>query len=152
MQKPNTVTHVFKGVLKDNTTNIYKKVTLTTELIIVLENGNELTCNDINYTKSLLRDGISPQFRSNWQPNEEWVIDEIKTSSFPVEYFDYPVKEVYTQYYIKLTDQINNTETEIIASQKDVTEKWLNAKSKVKNDIVDCSNNSFEFRKFIKYK
>ncbi|MFC5978173.1 hypothetical protein [Flavobacterium salmonis] len=50
---------------------------------------------------------------------------------------------------MKLIDQINNTETEIMTSQKDVTEKWLNAKSKVKNNVVDCSNNSFEFTKFI---
>ncbi|CAD0003354.1 hypothetical protein FLAT13_01637 [Flavobacterium salmonis] len=54
-----------------------------------------------------------------------------------------------SQYYMKLIDQINNTETEIMTSQKDVTEKWLNAKSKVKNNVVDCSNNSFEFTKFI---
>jgi hypothetical protein len=152
MEKPHTATHVFKGILKNNTTNIYKKAVLTAELIIVLENGNELTCNEINYNKSLLGNGIVPQFRSNWKPNEEWIIDDIKTCTFPIEYFDYPVKEVYTQYYFKLTDQVNNTDTEIMASQRDVTEKWLQAKTKVKNRNVDCSDNSFEFGKFIKNK
>ncbi|PWB21486.1 hypothetical protein [Flavobacterium sp. HTF] len=152
MQKPHTATHVFKGILKNNTQNIYKKVTLKAKLIIVLENGNELTCSDINYTKNLLGDGITPQFRSNWKPNEEWIIDKIKTCTFPVEYLDYPVKEVYTQYYFKLTDQVNNTETEIMASQRDVTEKWFNAKSKVINNSVDCSDNSFEFGKFMRNK
>jgi hypothetical protein len=152
MGKPHTATHVFKGILQNNTTNTYKKTVLTAELIIVLENGNELSCSEINYTKSLLGSGTVPQFRSNWKPNEEWVIDEIETCTFPIEYFDYPVKKVYTQYYFKLTDQVNNTETEIMASERDVTEKWLKAKNKLTNNVVDCSNNALEFKKFIKNK
>ena len=150
MRKPRTVTHAFSGILKNNTSNIYRKVTLTAELIFILENGNKLYCKDINYKKTLLGDGITPCFRSNWKPNEEWAIAKIKTCSFPIEYFDYPVKEVYTQYYFKLTDQINNIETVIMASQRDVTEKWVNAKNKVVNNTVDCSDD--EFNNFLQRK
>jgi hypothetical protein len=146
LQKPNTVVHLFKGTIKNNTPNIYKSVTLTAELIFVLENGKELSCKDISYTRSLLGGSI-PEFRSDWKPNEEWTIGKIETCSFDVEYFDYPVKEVYTQYYMKLEDQINNSEKEIMVSQRDVTEKWLRAKKKATSNIVDCSD--YEINKYI---
>lgn len=146
MQKPRTVTHMFKGILKNNTSNIYKSVTLTAELIFILENGKELSCKDISYTRSLLG-GAIPEFRSNWKPNEEWAIDKIGTCTFDVQYFDYPVKEVYTQYYMRLEDQVNNTEKEIMVSQRDVTQKWIRAKNKVKNNVIDCSD--YDIKKYI---
>lgn len=150
--RPSTVTYTFKGTLKNNTENIYEKAAIRGELILVLENGNELTCNDINYTKNLLGDGIASENRSNWKPNEEWNIDELSSCSFSVEYFDYPVKEIFTQYYINLTDQINNVETDILISQKDVTDKWKIARQKVKNNNYDCSDDVWEIKKFLKLK
>lgn len=149
-QKPYTSAYYFKGKLKNSTENIYKKVSIRGELIFVLENGNELNCSDINITKSLLGDGITPDYRSNWKPNEEWKINELKSCSFSIEYFDYPVKEVFTQYYLQLTDQINNTETEIMISQRDVTDKWKIARKKVRNNNVDCDNDIWKISKFLK--
>lgn len=151
-QKPYTSAYFFKGILKNNTENIYKKISIRGELILVLENGNELNCSDINITKSLLGDGITPDYRSNWKPNEEWKIDELKSCSFSIEYFDYPVKEVFTQYYLQLTDQINNTETEIMISQRDVTDKWKIAQKKVKNNNIDCDDDIRKISKFLKNK
>lgn len=148
-QKPNTSTYVFKGTLKNNTQNTYKGVTFWGELILILENGNELSCSDINYTKSLLGDGIALKYRSNWKPNEEWIIPKIETCNFSVEYFNYPVKEVYTQYFMELEDQINNTKTKILISRRNVIEKWLKAKRKTISGNIDCSDNSVEFNKYI---
>lgn len=149
-QKPNTSTYVFKGTLKNNTQNTYKGVTFWGELILILENGNELSCSDINYAKSLLGDGIALKYKSNWKPNEEWIIPKIETCKFSIEYFDYPVKEVYTQYFMELEDQINNTKTKILISRRDVTKKWMQAKIKVINRSIDCSDNSIEFSQFMK--
>ena len=151
-QKPYTSAYFFKGKLKNNTENIYKKVSIRGELILVLENGNELNCSDINITKSLLGDGIISDYRSNWKPNEEWEIKELKSCNFSIEYFDYPVKEVFTQYYLQLADQINNTETEIMISQRDVTDKWKIAQKKIQNNSVDCDDDIWKVSKFLKHK
>lgn len=150
--KPYMVTYVFKGKINNNTENIYEKAIIRGELILVLKNGNELTCNDINYTKVFGGDGVNPEMRSNWKPNEEWDIEQLKSCSFPIEYFDYPIKEVFTQYYLQLTDQINKTETELLISQSDVTNKWKFAQKKVKNNSVDCGDNAFDLSKFLKTK
>lgn len=150
--KPYVVAYVFKGKINNNTEYIYEKAIIRGELILVLKNGNELTCNDINYTKVFGGDGVNPEIRSNWKPNEEWDIEQLKSCSFPIEYFDYPVKEVFTQYYIQLTDQINKTETELLISQNDVTNKWKFAQKKVKNNSVDCGDKAFDLSKFLKTK
>ncbi|MCZ8330701.1 MAG: hypothetical protein O9282_05255 [Flavobacterium sp.] len=150
--KPYLVTYVFKGKIKNNTENIYEKAFIRGELILVLENGNELTCDDINYTKDFGGDGVNPEIRGNWKPKEEWDIEQLKSCGFPIEYFDYPIKEVFTQYYLQLTDQINNIETEILISQSDVTNKWKLAQKKVKNNSVDCEDKAFDLSKFLKTK
>lgn len=149
---PYVTTYVFKGKIKNNTENIYEKALIRGELILVLKNGNELACNEINYTKNFGGDGVNPEIRSNWKPNEEWDVEQLKSCSFPIEYFDYPVKEVFTQYYLQLTDQINNTEIELLISQRDVTDKWYVAKNKVKKNLVDCNDKAFELSIFLKNK
>lgn len=42
--------------------------------------------------------------RSNMKPNEVWFLCKVSK-----EYFDYPIKEMFTQqFYIEVEDQINN--------------------------------------------
>ena len=150
--KPYVATYVFKGKIKNNTENIYEKAIIRGEMILVLKNGNELTCNDMNYTKVFGGDGVNPEIKRNWKPNEEWNIKQLKSCSFPIEYFDYPAKEVFTLYYLQLTDQINNTEIELLISQRDVTDKWNVAKNKVKKNFADCSDKVFELSNLINKK
>ncbi|EHM7982731.1 hypothetical protein MC916_002609 [Elizabethkingia anophelis] len=146
--KPSTVVYTVKVTLKNNTKNIYQKAFIRGELILVLENGNQLSCTDINYSKSYWG-GVISESKSNWKPNEDWNIDQLESCTFSVEYFDYPVKEVYTQYYLELTDQINNTTEEIMISQRDVTDKWLKAKNKIKIGTADCTDNLKDVSQFL---
>ncbi|MDE5430720.1 hypothetical protein [Elizabethkingia meningoseptica] len=145
---PSTVVYVVKVTLKNNTNNIYQKAFIRGELILVLENGNQLSCTDINYSKAF-GGGIMSKVKSNWKPNEDWNIDQLESCTFSVEYFDYPVKEVYTQYYLELTDQINNTTEEIMVSQRNVTDKWLRAKNKVMKGVTDCTDNLRDVSQFL---
>lgn len=147
--KPTSVVYAFKGTLKNNTKNIYKTSSIRGELILVLENGNQLSCNQISTSAKVFGSDALSKYKYNWKPNEDWVIDELKSCEFSTEYFDYPVKEVFTQYYIKVQDQINNTSEEILVSQRDVTERWLRAKEKAKNNNSDCEDNIFSISKFI---
>ncbi len=146
---PYAVTYAFKGIIKNNTKNIYKKAFIKCELILVLKNGNELNCDKISYTQSLMDDGIYSKVKSNWRPNDQWIIDELQSCTVSKDYFDYPVKEVYTQYYIEVEDQINNQTSDILVSQSDVTEKWNKAKKKIKTGVSDCSDDVWEVPIFI---
>lgn len=146
--KPSTVVYTVKVTLKNNTKNIYQKAFIRGELILVLENGNQLSCTDINYSKSY-GGGVISESKSNWKPNEDWNIDQLESCTFSLEYFDYPVKEVYTQYYLELTDQINNTTEEIMISQRDVMDKWLIAKDKAKKGVSDCTDDIYSVSRFL---
>lgn len=138
--KPHIVKYAFKGIVKNNTLDIYKSVALRCELIFVLENGNELNCNDFNYSKDLLGSGIFSTTRRNWKSNENWEIEEVLSCPFSTEYFDYPVKEVYTQFFIEVENQVNKTNEEILISQRDVTDLWKIAKKKHQNNSPDCKD------------
>jgi hypothetical protein len=149
IQRISTV-YVFKGVLKNNTKNIYKSATVEGEVILVLENGNELSCSSIDSSFDPVLSSIAnSQTKYDWKPNEIWSIDELKSCTIPVEYFNYPVKQVFTQYYIDTKDQINNTSEKILVSQRDVTDRWLKAKDKVENNISDSNDYSFNISKYL---
>lgn len=151
-KSPYAVTYAFKGAIKNNTKNIYKKAFIKCELILVLENGNELNSNKISYTSSLMNNDTDIKVNRNWKPNEEWFIDELQSCKVSKEYFDYPVKQVYTQYYVEVEDQVNNQISDILVSQNDVTEKWNKAKEKIKNDVSDCSDDVWELSSFLSSK
>ena len=150
---PVSTVYVFKGVLKNNTKNIYKSATVEGEVILVLENGNELSCSSIDSSFDPVLSSIAnSQTKYDWKPNEIWSIDELKSCTIPVEYFNYPVKQVFTQYYIHTKDQINNASEKILVSQRDVTDRWFKAKEKIDNNISDCSDYSFEISKYVENK
>lgn len=138
--KPYLVTYSFKGAIKNNTENIYEKAFIRGELVVVLKNGEELTCDKINYSKEMIGSGVFPVSKRNWKPNEEWILLDVESCRFSVEYFDYPIKEVYTQYFLQLTDQIHNSEIELMISKRDVTDRWKIAEKKYRNNISDCTD------------
>lgn len=138
--KPHLVKYAFKGIIKNNTQYIYKSVAIRCELIFVLENGKELTCNDFNYSKDLLGSGVFSTTRRNWKSKENWEIDKVLSCPFSTEYFDYPVKEVFTQFFIEAENQINGTNDEILISQRDVTDLWKIAKKKYQYNSPDCTD------------
>lgn len=150
---PVSTLYVFKGDLKNNTKNIYKSATVEGEVILVLENGNELSCSSIDSSFDPVLSSIAnSQTKYDWKPNEIWSIDELKSCTIPVEYFNYPVKQVFTQYYIDTKDQINNASEKILVSQRDVTDRWLKAKEKVNNNISDSNDYSFNISKYLQNK
>ncbi len=147
---PVSTLYAFKGILKNNTKNIYKSATIEGEVILVLVNGNELNCRSTSDSFDPVLSSIAnSKTKYNWKPNESWVIDELKSCTIPIEYFSYPVKQVFTQYYISTEDQINNTSEKILMSQRDVTDRWLKAKEKVKNNITDSNDYSFNISKYL---
>ncbi|MET3538758.1 hypothetical protein [Chryseobacterium limigenitum] len=150
---PVSTVYVFKGVLKNNTKNIYKSATVEGEVILVLENGNELNCSSIDSSFDPVLSSIAnSQTKYDWKPNEIWSIDELKSCTIPIEYFNYPVKQVFTQYYIDTKDQINNASEKILVSQRDVTDRWLKAKEKIKRGGSDCTDYSFDISKYVESK
>lgn len=146
--KPRTIIKSFRAYIINNTNTIYKKAVLRPEIILELENGKTLSSKDIDYTRSL---GGNPTFelKTNWKPNEEWYIDNLSTCSFSIEYIDYPVKNVYSQYYLEYEDQINGTNNELLVSEKDITKEWKAVIKKVKNKITDSDDSSRNISKFI---
>lgn len=150
---PVSTLYAFKGILKNNTKNIYKIATIEGEVILVLDNGNELNCRSTSDSFDPILSSIAnSKTKYNWKPNENWVIDELKSCTIPVEYFSYPVKQVFTQYYINTEDQINNTSEKILVSQRDVTDRWLKAKKKVEKNIPDSNDYSFSISKYLENK
>lgn len=149
--RPYSIVKAFSGKIKNNTKTIFKKAIMTPEIIFELENGNTLSSADIDITKSL---GGNPEFKiiSNWKPNEEWNIDYLETCSFSVEYVDYPIKSVYSQYYIEVEDQINNTNENILVSQRNITDLWKKVVKKVKEGKVDTDDYPSNKEKFIQRK
>ncbi len=139
-RKPFLLTYGFKGDLINNTSDIYEKAFLKLHLILVLDNGTELNCDKTNYGKDLIGNGVFSTIEYNWIPKSKWKVNAIKTCTLSTDYFTYPVKEVFTQFYLELIDQVNNTHKEILLSQRDVTEKWKKAKLKFKENKTDCSD------------
>lgn len=150
---PESTVYAFKGILKNNTKNIYKSVSIEGEVILVLENGNQLSCSSIDSSLDPALSSIAnSRTKYDWKPNETWSIDELKSCTISVEYFNYPVKQVFTQYYIYTEDQINKTSEKILMSQRDVTDRWLKAKKKVEKNLTDSNDNSFNISKYLETK
>ena len=146
--KPYEIVKAFRGKIINNTKTIFKKAIIRPEIILELENGNTLSSIDIDITKVL---GGSPEFEiiTDWKPNQEWEIDYLETCSFSVEYVNYPIKKVWSQYYVEIEDQINNKNDNILISQSDITENWKTVIRKVNSKISDCNNNKDSKQKYL---
>lgn len=136
-KNPSTIKYVFSGNLRNNTANIYKKVFARCELFFELKNGNVLSSEEMTgkYTN-----GLNFYNWRNWKPQVEENISKLTSSSFGIDYIDYPVVKVMKRTTLELTDEINNTEESIIIGQSDVTDKWKIAIKKVEAGKFDCSD------------
>jgi hypothetical protein len=130
---PHLISYIVDGRLKNNTGNIYKKVSIKLIMLFELENGNILSGAEMNYSK-LLGPCVDFTVWSNWKPSEEKEISNLSSCYFSTEYADYPIKKVISQCQLELEDQINGTNETIINSQSDVTAKWKQAVAIVKRD------------------
>jgi len=127
------IKYSYQGELKNNTPNIYKKAIVRTQLFFTLQNQNILTCDEIDYTKEFLG-SLDFKLRSNWKPEEKWQLKELESCSFSIEYADYPITKVRIQYYIELWDQINESHSNFLLLEKDVTDKWENLLRNLKEE------------------
>lgn len=140
-RKPRYITYLFTGRIKNNTTNIYASAYLTMSVSIELENGNVLEEKDLN---DIPFNGIlSHKSFENWKPGQAVEVNRLVSISIPVEYADYPVKDVVIQYSAKLDDKISQTQEEDIIASVSVMDKWRTAVKKVKVGKVDADDGDF---------
>ncbi len=99
-RKPRYIKYLFTGKIKNNTTNIYASAYLTMRLSIELENGNVLEEKDLNDIP--FNDILSHKSFENWKPGQSVEVNRLVSISIPVEYADYPVKNVVIKYSVKM--------------------------------------------------
>lgn len=133
---PYLIEYAFNGIAKNNTENIYKKVTMRCILLFKLKTGRILASNDEMKFGTLEYD--SPYSLDNWKPGEEREVKRLSAHKIGSEYVDYPITFVMKQVILELTDEINGKNENIVISQADVTDKWNKAVSKVKEKKPDC--------------
>lgn len=133
--------YLYKGDIKNISSNILDKVVTTVEVEFLLENGNVITQKD--YQTVFPTSGMD--FKYSWKPNEIMSIDDdeeknsrllyplsypdgdkgtgLSSGYIPSRYKDYPIKRVLAILYFETTDVVNqkeNTYQNII----DITEEW----------------------------
>lgn len=119
---------VTNGNLKNNTNNFYSSTLITTEIRIILENGNVMTNKDIDPNPMFFGD-LGGMISGEWEPNENAKV-ELETPRMTETYLKYPIKKILVDYIIKTTDKINKQERYEIFKTIDVTEKWKKLLSK----------------------
>jgi hypothetical protein len=140
-KKPRNITYLFSGAFQNNTNNLYAEGTINMKVSITLENGNVLTEKDL--TDVPFNDILSHQFFHNWMPGQTVKINRLRSISIPIEYADYPVKDVVLEYSLELTDKINQTHEEIDLASISVIDKWRAAVKKVRTGKVDADDSNF---------
>ena len=120
--------YVTNGSLQNNTKNFYSSTFITTEIRIILENGNEMTNKDIDPNPMFFGD-LGGMISGEWEPNEKAKV-ELETPRMTETYFKYPIKKIFIDYIIKTTDKINKNERYEVFKTIEVTEKWKNLMSK----------------------
>lgn len=140
-KRPRYITYVFAGQLRNNTEHVYADVTIKMKVSLVLENGNALEEKDLNDIP--FNDMLSHKFFHNWKPGETVNINKVVSISIPVEYADYPVKDVVLDYSLNLEDKVGQTNEEMTVASVSVIDKWKAAVKRVKYGKTDTDDNNF---------
>jgi hypothetical protein len=140
-KKPRYIRYLFTGTIRNNTKNIYANTYVTMRLSIELENGNVLEEKDMDDIP--FNDILSHKSLENWKPGQAVEVNRLVSISIPVEYADYPVKDVLIQYTAKLDDKINQTQEEDVIASVSVIDKWKVAIKKVKTGKADADDGNF---------
>ncbi|MBN8856562.1 MAG: hypothetical protein BGO55_24075 [Sphingobacteriales bacterium 50-39] len=140
-RKPRYIEYLFTGTIKNNTANIYASVYIKMRVSIELGNGNvleEKDLNDIPFNNILSNKSIQ-----NWKPGQAIEVNRLVSISIPIEYADYPVKDVIIQYTAKLENKINQTQEEDVIASVSVIDKWQTAVKKVRIGRADSDDGNF---------
>ena len=140
-RKPHNIRYLFTGTLQNNADHIYANGTIKMEVTIALENGKVLEEKDLNDVP--FNNILSHKLFHNWKPGETIKINKVESISVPVEYADYPVKDVVLQYSLDLEDKINQTHEEIVIVSISVIDKWNLAFKRVKSGRADTDDYDF---------
>jgi hypothetical protein len=138
------IIYVCKGSLRNNTSNIYKKVVVNMRVIINLENGQQLTDQSINDDDKLaFFSGLgSLHIEDMVEPGKDYEMKEFESAQIDPKYADYPVKSVFVQFTAGTNDEINNTATEdILIKNEDVTDKWKEIMSNTDQKNISIDTN-----------
>lgn len=134
-EKPTDIVYIYKGNLKNTSTQLFEDTTINLEINLILENGNILT--EREYGSGFLGEGIMAiNSVKDWKPNEIREVKGFLSIDIPVKYIDYPIKSVVAKYSFKCEDQINN-KTESFFIEKDITEKWKSVSIRVREGNTD---------------
>jgi len=138
------IIYVYKGSLRNNTSNIYKQVKINMRVIINLENGQQLTDQSINDDNKLaFFSGLeSLHIEDMVEPGKDYEMKEFESAQIDPKYADYPVKSVLIQFTAGTNDEINNTSTEdILIKNEDVTDKWKEIMSNTDQKNISIDTN-----------
>jgi hypothetical protein len=140
-KSPKEVVYLFNGSIQNNTDNIYANVTLRLNASIELENGTVLTKQEID--QNVFGGMLSLATFQDFKPKEKVDIRRVESFAIPVEYADYPVKDVTIEYTVELEDQIRQTNEERVIKTVSVMDKWKRAVTKVKLNKTDANDVNF---------
>lgn len=147
-KKPTDIVYIYKGNLKNTSTQLFEYTTINFEINLILENGNILT--EREYGSGFLGERIMAINNiKDWKPNEAREVKGFLSVDIPIKYIDYPIKSVVAKYAFECEDQINN-KTENFVIEKDVTEKWKSIIMRVREGKADYSKKS-EIRELFQY-
>jgi hypothetical protein len=138
---PKDIVYLFNGSIQNNSDNLYTSVTLKLNTSIELENGTVLTKQEID--QNMFGGVLSIKAISNFKPKEKVDIQRLESFAIPVEYANYPVKDVTIEYSVELEDQIHQTNEERVFKTVSVIDKWRHAVAKVKADKTDANDVNF---------
>lgn len=118
------------------------------KLSITLENGNVLEEKDLNDIP--FNDMLSHKFFQNWEPGETLYLNKVVSISIPVEYAEYPVKDVVLDYSLDLENQVDKMDEEIALASMSVLDKWRLSVIRVKSGKADTNDSDFPDKLLIK--
>jgi hypothetical protein len=138
---PKEIVYLFNGVVQNNTDNTYANVTLRLNASIELENGTVLTKQEID--QNVFGGLLSLTTFRDFKPKAKVNIQRLESIAIPMEYADYPIKDVTMEYAVELEDQIHQTNEERVIKTVSVMDKWKRAVTKAKANKTDATDVNF---------
>lgn len=121
------IVYYYKGNLRNNTQNLYKEVRINMRVIMVLENGQQLTDESIHHNDGLvdLSGLFSLHILDMVEPGKDYKVRDFESASIDPSYAKYPIQSVSLQFTVETKDEINGTSSDkILIENEEVTDKW----------------------------
>lgn len=130
----NSWEYVYTGSIHNKSGSTYGNATLFLSLVFELENGTSITDQQMHEEEpfGFFSGMLAVESIGLLQDGKKIKMDKMVSASIDKQYRQYPIKAVYSEFKLKLLDEINNRETETVIKRENITKAWTSFLSKAK--------------------